>query len=204
MSAEERAPGASTVLVSRASQQRRDRGAMTVDPRPDPQHRDLGTAARRGTAGAAEVTRVQQGEAKCSWCGQDLQERRGGSPQRFCSTEHRLLFWSTLRRWGARAVAAGILTIADIRNGDPAACTLPGAPISPPSQPAAADGRGTLSDDFGRLLDEMDEMLGKPTIPLLIRLGWLARNRQKDHAAVVHGLCRFVGHVLAMTRNARP
>src|SRR6266446_4604021 len=64
------------------------------------------------TAGAAEVTTVQPGETKCSWCGQDLQPRRGGSPQRFCSAEHRSLFWSTLRRWGARAVAAGILTIA--------------------------------------------------------------------------------------------
>lgn len=81
-------------------------------------------AARRGTAGAAEVTKVQPGEVKCSWCGQDLQPRRGGSPQRFCSAEHRSLFWSALRRWGERAVAAGILTIADIRNGDPAACTL--------------------------------------------------------------------------------
>ena len=128
--------------------------------------------------------------------------RRGGSPQRFCSTEHRSLFRSTLRRWGARAVAAGILTIADIRNGDPEACTLTGAPISPP--PASADGQDCISDDFGRLLDEMDGILGKPTIPLLVRLRWLAPGRQRDHAAVVHGLCGFVGHVLAMTRNARP
>ena len=128
--------------------------------------------------------------------------RRGGSPQRFCSTEHRSLFWSTLRRWGARAVAAGILTIADIRNGDPEACTLTGAPISPP--PASAEEQGSLSDDFGCLLDEMDEMLGEPTIALLTRLGWLARDRQKDHAAVVHGLSRFVGHVLSMTRDGRP
>src|ERR1700737_2674636 len=102
---------------------------------------------RRGTARTCEVTTVQPGEAKCSWCGQDLQLRRGGSPQRFCSTEHRSLFWSTLRRWGARAVAAGILTIADIRNGDPAACTLPGAPVSPPPVSASAEGRGNLSDD---------------------------------------------------------
>jgi hypothetical protein len=140
---------------------------------------------------------VQSGEAKCSWCGRDLHVRRGGSPQRFCSTEHRSLFWSTLRRWGARAVAAGILTIADIRNGDPAACTLPGAPVS---RPLVAEEQ----DDLGRLLDEMDEILGEPTIPLLTRLRWLARDRQKDHAAVVHGLCRFVGHVLDMTRNTHP
>jgi hypothetical protein len=151
------------------------------------------------------VTAVQPGEAKCSWCGQDLQDRRGGSPQRFCSTEHRSLFWSTLRRWGARAVAAGILTIADIRNGDPAACTLPRAPTSSAPQPSSpAEAQKDLSDDFSRLLEEMDGILEEPTIALLIRLGWLARDRQKDHAAVVHGLCRFVGHVLDMSRNARP
>src|SRR6202040_4317978 len=132
--------------------------------------------ARRDTAGAAEVMTVQPGEAKCSWCGRDLQVRRGGSPQRFCSTEHRSLFWSTLRRWGARAVAAGILTIADIRNGDPAACTLPGAPISPPPAAVSAEGQECLSDDFRQLLYEMDEILEEPTIPLLIRLRWLARD----------------------------
>ncbi len=150
------------------------------------------------------MTTAQPGEAKCSWCGRDLQARRGGSPQRFCSAEHRSLFWSTLRRWGARAVAAGILTIDDIRNGDLAACTLPGAPISPPPQPAPAEEQDCLSDDFGRLLDEMDGTLGEPAIPLLIRLGWLARERREDHAAVVRGLSRFVGHVLDMTRNGRP
>jgi hypothetical protein len=158
--------------------------------------------ARRGTAGAVGVTTLRPREAKCSWCGQDLQVRRGGSPQRFCSTEHRSLFWSNLRRWGDRAVAAGILTISDIRNGDPAACTLPGTPVSPP--PASAEGQDCISDDFGRLLDEMDGILGEPTIPLLIRLRWLQRERQKDHAAVVHALCSFFGHVLSMTRNGRP
>jgi hypothetical protein len=149
------------------------------------------------------VTTVQPGETKCSWCGQDLQPRRGGSPQRFCSAERRSLFWSALRRWGERAVAAGILTITDIRNGDPAACTLLGAPISPPRQPVPAEEQECLSDDFGRLLDEMDEILGESTIPLLIRLHWLARDRQKDHAAVVHALCSFFGHVREMTRSAR-
>jgi len=49
----------------------------------------------------------------------------------------------------------------------------------------------------------MDGILGERTIALLIRLGWLARDRRKDHAAVAHGLTRFVGHLLDMTRNAR-
>jgi RecA-family ATPase len=57
------------------------------------------------------VTKLQPEEAKCSWCEQDIQPRRGGSPQRFCSAQHRSLFWSALRRWGEQAIAAGILTI---------------------------------------------------------------------------------------------
>jgi hypothetical protein len=64
------------------------------------------------------------GETKCLWCNNRFTPRRGGSPQRFCSAKHRSMFWSALRRWGERAVAAGILTVADIRNGDPAAGTL--------------------------------------------------------------------------------
>ena len=59
-----------------------------------------------------------------------------------------------------------------------------------------AEEQDCLSDDFGRLLDEMDGILGEPTIPLLIRLRWLARDQQKDHVAVVHGPCGFVEHVL--------
>jgi hypothetical protein len=50
----------------------------------------------------------------------------------------------------------------------------------------------------------MDEILGEPTIPLLVRLRWLAGDRQKDRAAVAHGLCGFVRRVLDMARNARP
>jgi hypothetical protein len=40
------------------------------------------------------------------------------------------MFWSALRRWGERAVAAGFLTIDAIKNRDPAACTLPPAAFS--------------------------------------------------------------------------
>jgi hypothetical protein len=60
----------------------------------------------------------------CEWCGKPYRPRRGGSPQRFCGSGCRTAFWSALRRWGERAIAAGVLTIPDVRNGDPAACTL--------------------------------------------------------------------------------
>jgi hypothetical protein len=60
----------------------------------------------------------------CPWCERPFRARRGGSPQRFCGSKCRATFWSALRRWGERAVAAGILTVADIKKGDPAAYTL--------------------------------------------------------------------------------
>jgi hypothetical protein len=45
-------------------------------------------------------------------------------PQRFCSAAHRVAFWSALRRWAERAVAAGALTVDHVKSGDPVACTL--------------------------------------------------------------------------------
>ena len=72
----------------------------------------------------------------CLWCGRPFQARRGGSPQRFCCGAHRMAFWSALRRWAERAVAAGALTVDHIRSGDPAACTLLPGGNSPASKHA--------------------------------------------------------------------
>jgi hypothetical protein len=108
-------------------------------------------------------------------------------------------------------LAAGHIAISDVKNGPPATRALSGSdnspsptPEGPPPRLVPAEAQKDLSDDFSRLLNEMDEILGEPTIPLLIRLGWLARDRRKDHAAVAHALSRFFGHVLDMTRSARP
>jgi hypothetical protein len=98
----------------------------------------------------------------CLWCGRPFPARRGGSPQRFCATRCRTAFWSALRRWGERAVSAGALAIADIRNGigngDGTACTLlPGA-ISPSAIPAPQDAAPAASadsaEDVAELLDD--------------------------------------------------
>jgi hypothetical protein len=98
----------------------------------------------------------------CQWCGERFRPRRGGSPKRFCSPAHRIAFWSALRRWGERAVAAGILTVGDIRSGDPAPCTLRlgailpklvGRPSERPSVPVAPPERlYTRQEEFERLL----------------------------------------------------
>ena len=79
----------------------------------------------------AEAANVTSISTVCLWCGHPFQARRGGSPKRFCSAAHRVSFWSALRRWAARAVAAGALTVDQIRSGDPAACTLVASGSSP-------------------------------------------------------------------------
>jgi hypothetical protein len=131
--------------------------------------------------------------------------------QVFCRTACRRAFHAAARSWVLAGLAAGHIAILDVKNGPLATRALSGSPISPspthegpPQQPASAEEQECLSDDFRQLLHEMDEILEEPTIPLLVRLRWLVPGRQRDHAAVVHGLCGFVGHVLAKTRNARP
>ena len=62
--------------------------------------------------------------ASCQWCEGPFRARRGGSPQRFCSSKCRSAFWTALRRWGERAVAAGVLSLDQIREGAPEACML--------------------------------------------------------------------------------
>jgi hypothetical protein len=150
---------------------------------------------------------------RCSWCDRTFRPRQGGGyAQRFCCPSCRRAFHAAARSWVLAGLAAGHIAILDVKNGPPTTRALSGSPISPspthegpPPQPSSpAEAQKDPSDDFSRFLGEMDEILGEPTIALLIRLGWLARARQNDHAAGVHGLCRFVGHALDMSRNARP
>jgi hypothetical protein len=108
---------------------------------------------------------IAPGEAGgiCLWCERPFRTRRGGSPKRFCCPEHRMAFWSALRRWGEKAIATGILTVADIRNGDPAACTLRTSAISPapipePHKPAAAAPAERASEAVELRLDKMTAM----------------------------------------------
>jgi hypothetical protein len=59
-------------------------------------------------------------DAKCKSCGREFAaRRRGGSRQAYCCSSHRTAFRPATRLWAERALAVGILTIADLRNGDP-------------------------------------------------------------------------------------
>jgi hypothetical protein len=68
--------------------------------------------------------RTMSERGTCLWCDRTFQPRRGGSRQRFCSARYRAEFHSAARRFAERGIAAGVLTVADTRNGARAACTL--------------------------------------------------------------------------------
>jgi hypothetical protein len=81
-----------------------------------------------------------------------------------------MAFWSALRQWAERAVAAGVLTVDHIRSSDPAACTLlPGAissmPVSEPQKAAYAaptespdESVELLNDLLGTLLVDLADV----------------------------------------------
>jgi hypothetical protein len=80
----------------------------------------------------------------CQWCEKPFQARRGGgSPQRFCGAACRTAFWTALRRCGERAIAAGILTIDELKNDGAAACTLLGCRAPP--LPLLNNGRAQIA-----------------------------------------------------------
>jgi len=117
----------------------------------------------------------------CLWCERSFEPRRGGSPQRFCGRGCRTAFWTGLRRWGERAVAAGILTIVDIKDGDPAACTLP------PGSTNVAGGYVAPPVSLLRFLVEVEF----DTVSWLVRLGFIRPNERNDLAAIIAGLKRI-------------
>ena len=83
----------------------------------------------------AKVKPTQTDDTACEWCTKGFKARRGGTRQRFCSARCRTALWSALRRCGERALAAGTLSIGDLRNGHLEACTLAGAAKSSPPYP---------------------------------------------------------------------
>lgn len=70
-------------------------------------------------------------EQHCPWCESPFEARQsGGSKQRFCSSACRQGFHRAARRYVAREIAAGRLTVARLRNATETACTPLTAMIS--------------------------------------------------------------------------
>ena len=66
---------------------------------------------------SATAVRAPNSRPVCLWCGKPFTARRGGSRQTFCCARHRIAFHSAARRWAEHAMAAGALTIAELRSG---------------------------------------------------------------------------------------
>jgi hypothetical protein len=108
----------------------------------------------------------------CLWCGCSFTPRRGGSPRVFCASGCRTAFHTAARLWAERAVAAGSLTIADLQNGDPAACKLGRGSSSPCTvQGQAADAAMARLDALlDAISDELseDELMSVPEVVLAL------------------------------------
>jgi len=106
--------------------------------------------------------RTVSAPGRCLWCGQPFEPRHtGGSPRVFCTSGCRTAFHSAARRWAEQAVAAGLLTVAELRSGDPAACTLlPGGETLSAEPEAAEVPRDVLRRVIARLRREVRSPLG--------------------------------------------
>jgi hypothetical protein len=89
------------------------------------------------------------------------------------------MFWSALRYWGESAIAAGVLTISDIRDGDPAACTLLRAAVSPPPvspgqvQPGEVLGVAGVAVEIGEDTPSEAQPWAERTQPFEVNSAWL-------------------------------
>jgi hypothetical protein len=151
-------------------------------------------ADRRGAAEGVVVT--EETSTLCPWCERPFRARRGGSPQRFCGSKCRATFWSALRRWGERAVAAGTLTITDVKNGVVAACTPPQG--NEPSLPLSDIGAGdTAPGDALRFIVDIE----RSKLAWLVKFRMIRSDQQDDLLTVMNGL-KHLGQPPSISRIA--
>jgi hypothetical protein len=81
---------------------------------------------RRGLATVGATMRPEAvGDLACVWCYRPFRPRRtGGRAQRFCRPGCRRQFHAAARRWALDAMAAGALTLADVKQGFQRTCAL--------------------------------------------------------------------------------
>jgi hypothetical protein len=127
---------------------------------------------------------VSQAPHACLWCTSSFEPRRSGSPQRFCGTKCRTKFWSALRRWGDRAIDAGILSVADVKSGVATACTLPGhgAPAAPLLSVRAGDIASSIAVQI--FVVEVE----RSKVDWLVRLRLLRPDQRNDFIAIIVAL----------------
>ena len=123
----------------------------------------------------------------CSWCGQVLRSRRGGSAGRFCCAAHRTSYWAACRKFGEQAVALGIVSVAELK-ADPAACTLPGALKLPSPVPEAGRASNTSPEPQAEFVIRIPRDLVRS---LIFRYCELQHSEEGDVIAILAALRRL-------------
>jgi len=124
----------------------------------------------------------------CLWCGKPFKPRRCGSPQIFCGAACRSAFHSAGRRWAERAIACGALTVADLRNGDPQACTLRGRKEGGSSPPDTGASNSAPPDAPVRFVVEVPATIVRP---LIVSFRYLDFDERHDLRAILAALDRL-------------
>ena len=150
-----------------------------------------------GGAGTATAVAVRPA---CLWCDTAFEPRKAGSPQRFCSSKCRDEFHSAGRRYAERAVLGGLLTVAELRNGPPEACTLLGGQERRLDYPDIGYEETALSEAqraSARKL-QLELSIAPDGILDLCRLGWLDPDTAQDPEAVGDSVAELTNAALSL------
>ena len=143
---------------------------------------------RTSTTMTAKAQPTQTDDNACDWCTKGFKARRGGTRQRFCSARCRSALWSALRRCGERALAAGTLSIGDLRDGHLEACTLGGREKTPPPCPDIGSADRAPAEPLKRFVVEVPQGL---LMTLVFRLFEIRFSEQDDLPAIMGALTRL-------------
>lgn len=138
----------------------------------------------RGGAAEAGCSVTAASALSCLWCGCGFAARRGGSKKLFCSARHRADFHRATRQWCERDIAAGRLTVGNLRDGAAEPYTVAERDKQASLQSDTALGETTSSDPQARFIVAVSIY----TIEALIRGGFLHPAERGEFAAIMTGL----------------
>ena len=136
----------------------------------------------------------------CLWCEGEFELRKGGSPQRFCNSKHRDAFHSAGRRYAEHAVLSGQLTVADLRNGSPEACTLLPAQEHRSDYPDTGSDENALSNAQRASVRDLllDIPINAEGLIELCNLGWLDPEQFRDRRAAADAVIELTNAAIAL------
>ena len=117
-----------------------------------------------------------------------FERRKAGSPQRFCT------------RYAERAVLGGLLTVADLRNGSPEACTLLPAQEHRSDYPDRGSDENALSNAQRASVRDLllDIPINAEGLIELCNLGWLDPEQLRDRRAAADALVELTNAAIAL------